>query len=407
MKIESSLVKTKEVFKGIMLRPEIMFEMLEIDMKSSAERAITDLLKMELSYFIGREPYERTQTKDINYRNGSYRKNFTVKNLGNLNIDVPRDRRGKFKSKVIKKYESCDNRIKKDLSLMFLSGLSTRNLELISKQLIGRKISASEISQTNKELQSAIDLWRTRPLHEVKIKYMYIDGVNFSMRQGRKIEKLPMLVIVGVKQDNRKIFLTIQKGDKESATTWREVFKDLKGRGLDKNFVSLGIMDGLPGLEKVFEEEFPNAKTQRCQVHVARNVLSKVSRGDKKAVADSLRDIFYASSKKKADECFLKFVDKYEKTHPSAAKCLTNAIDSSLTFYAFPEEEWIGLRTTNQIERVNKEFKRRTKPMEILAGENSAYCLLCFIAYKMELGWKSSPLGNKNLPCLEVFTQRS
>ena len=135
-----------------------------------------------------------------------------------------------------------------------------------------------------------------------------------------------MLVVVGVKQDNRKIFLTIQKGDKESSTTWREVFKDLKGRGLDKNHVSLGIMDGLPGLEKVFEDEFPNSKVQRCQVHVARNVLSKVSRGEKKEVADSLRDIFYASSMRKAEGYFLKFIEKYEKTHPSAVKHLSITI---------------------------------------------------------------------------------
>lgn len=406
MKVETSLMEVNEVFKEIMLRPERLFEMLEINMKTIAESTISDLLKMELSHFIGREPYERSYAGATNHRNGIYSKNFTVKNFGDLKIDVPRDRRGEFKSKVIKKYEKYDGRLKKDLSLLFLSGLSTRNIEIISKGLIGRKISSSEVSVANKELYSGIDLWRTRPLHDCKIKYMYVDGVNFNMRQGRKIEKLPMLVVVGVKQDNRKIFLTIQKGDKESSTTWREIFKDLKGRGLNKNLVSLGIMDGLTGLEKVFEDEFPNSKVQRCQVHVARNVLSKVSRGEKKEVADSLRDIFYASSKKKAEGYFLKFIEKYEKIHPSAVKCLTNVIDRCLTFYSFPEEEWISLRTTNQIERVNKEFKRRTKPMEILAGENSAYSLLCFIAYKMELGWKSSPLGNKNLPCLEVFTQR-
>jgi putative transposase len=246
-----------------------------------------------------------------------------------------------------------------------------------------------------------------RPLHDFKIKYMYIDGVNFHMRVNRKVEIIPMLVVIGVTSENRKIFLTIQRGDKESASTWREVFKDLKGRGLNKNYVSLGIMDGLPGLETVFKDEFPSAKVQRCQVHVARNVLSKVSRGEKKRVADSMRNIFYASSKKKAEKEYLSFVEKYEKTFPSAVKCLTNSINSCLTFYAFPDDEWISLRTTNVIERVNKEFKRRTKPMEILAGENSAYRLLCFVALKMELGWRSVPLKRNNLPALNVFTQLS
>lgn len=121
---------------------------------------------------------------------------------------------------------------------------------------------------------------------------MYIDGVNFHMRQGHSIDIIPMLVVIGVTTDNQKTFLTIQKGDKESATTWREVFKDLKSRGLDPKTVELGIMDGLSGLMTVFKEEFSHAKVQRCQVHVARNVLCKVPRKSKQEVADPLRDIF-------------------------------------------------------------------------------------------------------------------
>ncbi len=128
-------------------------------------------------------------------------------------------------------------------------------------------------------------------------------------------------------------------------------------------------MDGLSGLEKVFIEEFPNAKVQRCQVHVARNVLAKVPRKLKKTIADEIRSIFYASSRKKAMEFFNQFKAKWEKELPSAVKCLENSLESCLTYLQFPEEEWICLRTTNVIERVNKEFKRRTKPMEIVAGE--------------------------------------
>lgn len=104
-------------------------------------------------------------------------------------------------------------------------------------------------------------------------------------------------------------------------------------------------------------------------------------------------------------ERFDKFVTQYEDELPSAVKCLSSSIENCLTFYGFPKEEWISLRTTNQIERVNKEFKRRTKPMEILAGESSAYRLLSFIALKMELNWRKAPLGRNNLPCLDKFTQ--
>jgi putative transposase len=138
-------------------------------------------------------------------------------------------------------------------------------------------------------------------LHE-KIKYLFIDGVIFPMRISGSIEKVPILVVIGVREDNTRLVILIQSGDKESASAWRESFKDLKTRGFDGSCVRLGIMDGLPGLEKVFTEEFPNAKVQRCQVHVARNVLAKVPQKLKKTVADDLRSLFYASSRKKADE---------------------------------------------------------------------------------------------------------
>jgi putative transposase len=233
-----------------------------------------------------------------------------------------------------------------------------------------------------------------------------VNGYNFHMRQGHSIDVIPMLVVIGVTTNNEKTFLTIQKGDKDSATTWREVFKDLKGRGLDTKIVELGIMDGLSGLMTVFREEFINAKVQRCQVHVARNVLCKVPKKSKQEVVDHLRDIFYAPNKTKALDNFEKFSIKYQNEFPNAVSGLSKVIDECLTFYSFPQEHWISIRTTNLIERANKEFKRRTKSMEILAGENSAHRLLCFIALKMELKWKSSPLGRYYvLPNLPNFTQ--
>jgi putative transposase len=406
---DENLPEVREMFKEIMKQPEKMFEMLRIDLKSTCEAAIAKLIKAELTDYLGRERYSRAKNnkRKKNYRNGSYLRKYTVKNLGTLDLKIARDRNGTFQSKMIDKYDRYEKVLEKDICLMFLSGLSTRGISMISKTLIGRKISHSEVSNVNKELLRGIEAWRTRSLHDIPIKYMYIDGVNFDMRVDRKVEKLPMLIVVGVTTENQKIFLAIQQGDKESASTWREVFKDLKLRGLAAHKVQLGIMDGLPGLEKVFGEEFMNAKIQRCQVHVARNVLCKVPKSLKKDVADRLRDVFYASSREKAKINFHLFIEKYEETIPSAVKSLKNNIDNCLTFYSFPEEEWISLRTSNTIERVNKEFKRRTKPMEILAGEESAYRLLSFVALKMELNWRSAPVGRNNLPSLDKFTHKS
>ena len=132
------------------------------------------------------------------------------------------------------------------------------------------------MSNATAELKQSVEKWRNRDLSREKIKYLFIDGVNFRMRIAKSIERVPVLVVIGVREDGTKLVLALQSGDKESAATWRQFFKDLKKRGLDGSTVTLGIMDGLSGLEKVFEEEFSHAKIQRCQVHVAKNVLAKV-----------------------------------------------------------------------------------------------------------------------------------
>lgn len=407
IKAKSNIPEVRELFKSVLAEPEKLFEMMEFNMREIAERTLSQMLQYELTMHLGREKYVRANNGQTGRRNGTYRRNYTVKNIGELTIDVPRDRDGSFSSKLIEKYDRYDTRLEKDVSLMWLSGLSTRGIELISKSILGRKISHGEVSKINGELLTGIDAWRTRDLSSIPIKYMYIDGVNFDIRSGVSVGKTPMLVVIGVRKDtNRKVFLAIQKGDKESATSWREVFKDLKARGLRKDIVELGVMDGLPGLMTVFREEFPSAKIQRCQVHVARNVLCKVSWRSRGEVTDALRDIFYAGDRSKATEAFHRFVSKYEHSQPSAVQCLSKVIEECLTFFSFPQHEWVSLRTTNPIERVNKEFKRRTKPMEILAGEASAYRLLSFIALKLELGWRKMPLDRvQTLPSLTEFTQ--
>ena len=290
---------------------------------------------------------------------------------------------------------------------MYLTGISTRSLSLLSNKLIGRKISPQEVSNANKELILAIEKWRTRDLSKEIIKYMYLDGVNFHMRI-KKIELVPILVAIGVDINGYRSVLGFQSGDKESASSWRQFFKDLKNRGLDGSTVELGIMDGLSGLEKVFKEEFLNSSVQRCQVHLVRNVLSKVPIKHKKEVADDLPSIFYASSKDKAMDFFKDFKNKYDRDFPSAVKSLSNSIDSSLTFFKFPEEDWISIRTTNIIERLNKEFKRRTKSMEILAGEKSSYNLLAFISIKMEASWSQMRVGKvkPNLPFFNKIKEK-
>jgi putative transposase len=399
MKMEITVAEVVDLINEIRHEPESLFEMIRANVQETVGQYISSLMDSEMTHFLGRNRYERCEG-DNNHRNGSYGRRFTLKGIGSVDIKVPRDRRGEFKTEVIPRSKQYEDSLREDLSVMFLAGISTRTLAMISERLIGRKISSGEVSKVSKELTHSVEAWRERDLSGEAIKYLYMDGTNFSMRVDGSVEKVPVLVVIGVTEDGYRTVLGLQAGDKESAGNWREMFTDLKRRGLNSRLILLGIMDGLPGLERVFEEEFPEAKIQRCQVHVSRNVLAKVPRKLKKTIADEVRSIFYASSKKKALTFFDNFKTRWENEIPSAVKCLKKSLQACLTYLDFPEEEWVCLRTTNVIERVNKEFKRRTKPMEILAGERSCYMLLAFVCLKMEVHWRSKPIGNvaENLP---------
>jgi putative transposase len=281
MQVEISVPEVIEVFKEIQTTPEKLFEMIRFNVQEEVGNYLSKVMDLELTQFLKRRKYERVKGPS-NHRNGGYHREFTLKGIGEVEVKVPRDRQARFQTKVLPRSKRYEEAIRRDISLMYLSGISTRSLSMISERLIGRHLSPEEISLVSKELSEAVEKWRMRDLSKETIKYLFIDGVNFSMRMAGKVESIPVLVVIGVTQQGTKLVLAIQMGDKESATNWRELFKDLKSRGLDGQGIVLGIMDGLSGLEKVFEEEFPEAKVQRCQVHVARNVLAKYPGGLKR-----------------------------------------------------------------------------------------------------------------------------
>jgi len=408
MKMEITVAEVVDLINEIHHKPNNLFEMIRANVQETVGQYLSALMDAELTHFLGRDRYERCEG-ETNHRNGSYPRRFTLKGIGEVDVSVPRDRLGGFCPQVLPRSKQYEDTLREDLCVMFLAGVSTRTLSMISERLIGRKISASEVSKASKELSQGVEQWRQRDLSGESIKYIFVDGTLFPMRIDGSIEKVPVLVAIGVTEQGHRTVLGLQAGDKESASNWRELFKDMKRRGLNANNVVVGIMDGLPGLERVFKEEFANAKVQRCQIHVARNVLAKVPRKLKKLIADEIRSIFYASSKAKALRFFEQFKARWEKELPSAVNCLENSLEACLTYLNLPEHEWICLRTTNVIERLNKEFKRRTKPMEILAGERSCYTLLAFVCLKMEVHWRSKPIGNvaENLPFFKRLTENN
>ena len=342
MNVEISVPEMVDLFKQLQRR-ETFFEMIRYNVQEEVGKYLSKLMDLELTHFLGRERYERKRDSS-NHRNGSYHRDFTLKGIGGVEVTVPRDRQGQFRTQVLPRSKQYEEAVTRDLSLMFLAGISTRSLSLLSHHLLGRTISHTEISQANKELSESVERWRQRDLSQEGVKYLFVDGVHFSMRMDGKVENIPVLVAVGVTEQGAKLVLGLQAGDKESASCWRELFKDLKKRGLDGSQVVLGIMDGLPGLEKVFQEEFAQAQVQRCQVHVARNVLAKVPQRLKETVADGVRSIFYASSEAKARQLFEELKARWGGELPSALHCLEKSLDSCLTFFKFP---WLHCRTSN------------------------------------------------------------
>jgi len=404
LKVQVSVPELKAhaaAIREVAADPMTMLQKLAGDLRGNFEAWMNELLVAELSLHLGREPYE--QKKSSNHRNGYRSRRITVKGLGTLELRIPRDRAGSFRSAVVPERIQYDPRIEQDLQMLFLAGASTRTVELMSERLFGRKLSSAEVSNANQKLSGPVEAWRHRSLADDRYVYLFVDGTNFSMRRGNEVEKQCVLVVIGVTEGRRREVIALQAGDKESSKAWSGVFHELVARGLDPSAIQLGIMDGLPGLENAFLEAFRKAKVQRCQVHKAVNVLTKVRRKDRKVVAHEMRKVFYAADRLGAKGALESFSGKWRAIYPDAVRCLEKDFDSVVAYLEFPEEEWMHLRTTNLIERLNKEFKRRTKPMEIVAGEASVYTLLAFVAMKMEVSWRNAPFRNSGFRKLKPF----
>ena len=197
MKIEISAPEVIQVFKELQEQPVKILEMVKVEMPGVVGEYLTETMKLELTTFPGRQPYERTEEEESNHRNGSYTRSLALKGFGEVAVDVPRDRKGEYQTRVIPRSQRYEDELKQDIALMFLSGVSTRTLEMISTRLLGHKISAGEVSRCSKKPVKAIEDWRNRDLSAMKFKYLFCDGVYFEMRVARSIEKVSVLVDFG------------------------------------------------------------------------------------------------------------------------------------------------------------------------------------------------------------------
>jgi transposase-like protein len=244
-------------------------------------------------------------------------------------------------------------------------------------------------------LQDAARSWLTRDLTE-PYWALFIDAVNIKTRRRDSVELEPSLVVVGVDEANRRSILAVEPGARENVESWRAVFTELKHRGLKPSGVRVGVMDGLPGLEQAFREAFPKATTCRCWIHAMRNAIAKVPARLRVPFRELAERVMYASSQDAAKRSFDKLKAAMDGDAKRAVACIEKDLDALLVHYKFDKRFWQALKTTNPVERVHREIRRRTKTMDAV-GEGNLTVVIAFIALRLEAGWRRHPVDSKSM----------
>ncbi len=379
--------------------PRSMMQEIVTQVRTVVAEALEQVMDAEIDLVLG-------EGKDpSNKRNGYTRRSYSIKGIGEVAVKVPRDRKGAYESKVVPPSRRYDEAVEKDIALLNLAGLSTRTLALVSQRVLGVKVSAQEVSNSIGTILPAARSFLDRPLGTRRWVYLYIDGTFFSVRR-TTVEREPTLVVLGVDDAGHKSVLAMVQGDKDSRAAWEMVFARLKERGLDASAVQLGVMDGLVGLAQAFREAFPKARVARCWVHKARNVFPLVPRRYQGAFKASWDLVQYATNGAAARTAFEALKDQWSASCDDAVASMERDLEALMVHYEFPEAHWDALRTTNPIERINKEFKRRTKSMDHL-GVDTLRAMLVFTALRLEFGWLTMPITSPSLHHLNYNRQRA
>lgn len=356
--------------------------LLQAQLQAAVRLALVTILEAEVDGLIGALPYERTpQRRD--QRNGYYTRDLGT-SMGRIEaLPVPRTRKG-YRTQLFKKYQRRRAELDAAISEMFVKGVSTRGVGDVLEGLTGSKPSPSTVSRVFHTLEGEYQTWKTRPLAE-RYEYAFADGTYFTVIYEGEGCKMPILAVVGINPAGEREVLAFTVGDRENQTAWEDLFDDLKARGVKE--VGLWVTDGHQALLNALATRFPNSARQRCVQHKMKNVLSYVPKQQHDLVKPELKAIFYQDSREAAEREIIAFCEKFEATYPTAVACLKRDLDACLTFYAFPKVHWKTIRTTNVIERLFGEVKRRSHKMAA-AFRNEKSCLLMFYAVTRSLKFK-------------------
>jgi putative transposase len=364
---------------------ESMYEKMRLAIRVT----LVTIMEEEVEAFVGAAPYERTDTRR-DHRNGSYPRDLGT-NVGPIKaLPIPRTRKG-FKTQVFESYQRRQTELDEAICGMFVQGVSQQRVGEVVEALTGIDPSPSTVSRVFHTLDEEYRAWKSKPL-EAHYKYAFADGTYFTVIYDHEGHKMPILAIIGITLKGERQVLGFSVGDRENQNAWEDALDDLKRRGLEE--VDLWITDGNQAMINAIQLKFPTAERQRCIKHKMDNVLGYIPTKQQEKVEPELKAIFYQDSREKADQVAAAFVEKYQAIYPSAVDCLKRDLDACLTFYGFPPQHWKTIRTTNVIERLFNEVKKRSHKMAA-AFRNENSCLLMFYAVIRGLTFKNIPMSAK------------
>jgi len=350
---------------------------------------IQQVLEEELTAFLNAEPYSRTEGRR-GYRNG-YKPRVLKTRVGRLELMVPKDREGRFQTELFEKYQRSEKALMLAIAEMYVMGVSTRKVKKITDELCGLEISRSQVSSMTKRLDDEIREWRMRSLSDREYPYLIVDARYERIRRDGAIIPQGVLIVVGVDNEGFREVLGVWCADLESEATWSCVFRELRERGLrDVGYV---VSDDHKGLVEAIGRHFQGVVWQRCQVHFIRNVLGMVSKADRGRIMTLLKEITGAQTLESARNHLHEAAKVLESSHPRIADHLDTYGEEILAVHALPEHHQKRMRSTNMLERLNEEIKRRTRVIRIFPNEASCVRLVSALAMETNEEW----MGRKYL----------
>jgi transposase-like protein len=351
-------------------------------MKSLMKEALQEVLESEMTEHLGAAPGERSEGRN-GYRAGYYSRGLVTR-IGKLELRVPRDRNGEFSTALFERYARSEKALVAALAEMYVQGVSTRKVKAITEELCGHGFSASSISQINKSLDATLAKFAGRRLTE-PYPYLILDARYEKVRDNGVIESRAVQIAIGINWEGQRQVLAVDLANRESETSWKDFLVKLKARGLSG--VEFVVSDDHAGLRKAIRETLTDAAWQRCYVHFLRNALDYLPRRADDDCLQELRWIYDRRDIQEANRDLAAWIVKWQGKYPKLVDWVENHIGETLSFYRLPRAHHKHLKSTNMLERLNEEIKRRTRVVRIFPNETSCLRLIRALCAETHETW--------------------